>query len=94
VIVEVEAHVGRSRRPHHVRVFGIVTPAVNNMQVAVMRIVHGGSRLAAGGVLHPRNASSSQFSIAVPHRRGLYQVLVRVTNGAQMSNYSGPLVVR
>jgi hypothetical protein len=94
VTVQVEAHVGRSRRAHHVRVFGIVTPALNHMQVAVMRIVHGGSRLAAGGFLHPRNASSSQFSIAVPHRRGLYQVLVRVTNGAQMSNYSGPLVVR
>jgi hypothetical protein len=94
VTVQVEAHVGRSRRAHHVRVFGIVTPAVNNMLVAVMRIVHGGSRLAAGGSLHPRNASSSRFSIAVPHRRGLYQVLVRVTNGAQMSNYSGPLVVR
>jgi hypothetical protein len=94
VTVQVEAHVGRSRRAHHVRVFGIVTPAVNYMRVAVMRIVHGGSRLAAGGSLRPRNASSSQFSIAVPHRRGLYEVLVRVTNGAQMSNYSGPLVVR
>jgi hypothetical protein len=94
VTVQVEAHVGRSRRAHHVRVFGIVTPAVNDMQVGVMRIVHGGSRLAAGGFLHPRNAGSSEFSIAVPRRRGLYQVLVRVTNGAQMSNYSSPLVVR
>jgi hypothetical protein len=94
VAVQVEAHVGRSRRAHHVRIFGIVTPAENNMQVGVMKIVHGGSRLAAGGALHARNASSSQFSIAVPRRRGLYQVLVRVTNGAQMSNYSGPLVVR
>jgi hypothetical protein len=71
-----------------------VTPAVNDMQVGVMRIVHGGSRLAAGGFLHPRSAGSSEFSIAVPRRRGLYRVLVRVTNGAQMSNYSSPLVVR
>jgi hypothetical protein len=94
VTVNVEAHVGRSRRAHHVRVFGTVTPAESGMQVAVMKIVHGGSRLAAGGTLHPRNASSSQFSIAVPRRRGVYQVLVRVTNGAQMSNYSSPLVVR
>jgi hypothetical protein len=94
VAVRVEAHVGRSRRAHHVRIFGTVTPAQNNMQVGIMRIVHGGSRLAAGGALRPRNATSSQFSIAVPHRRGVYQVLVRVTTGAQVSNYSQPLVVR
>jgi hypothetical protein len=93
VAVGVEAHVGRSRRHHHVRVFGIVTPAENGMQVGIMRVVHGGSRLAAGGSLHPRNASSSQFSIAVPHRRGVYYVLVRVTNGAQVSSASGPLLV-
>jgi hypothetical protein len=93
VAVAVEANVGRSRRRRHVRIFGTVTPAENNMQVGVMKLVHGGSRLAAGGFLHPLNASSSQFSIAVPHRRGLYQVLVRVTSGAQVSNYSRPLVV-
>jgi hypothetical protein len=94
VAVQVEAHVGRSRRAHHVRVFGIVTPAKNGMQVGIMRFVHGGTRLAAGCGLRPRNASSSQFSCAVPHRRGVYQVLVRVTTGAQVSSYSGPLVVR
>jgi len=94
VAVRVEAHVGRSPRRHHVRVFGIVTPAENGMQVGIMRLVHGGSRLAAGCSLRPRNAASSQFSCAVPHRRGVYRVLVRVTTGAQVSNYSGPLVVR
>jgi hypothetical protein len=93
VAVGVEAHVGRSRRHRHVRVFGIVTPAENGMKVGVMKIVHGGSRPVAGGFLRPRNASSSQFSIAVPHRRGVYYVLVRVTNGGQVSNASGPLVV-
>jgi hypothetical protein len=93
VAVQVEAHVGRSRRAHHVRVFGIVTPAENGMQVGVMRFVHGGTRLAAGCGLRPRSASSSQFSCAVPHRRGVYEVLVRVTTGAQVSSYGGPLVV-
>jgi hypothetical protein len=94
VAVQVEAHVGRSRRPRHVRFYGIVTPAENGMQVGIMRIVHGGSRLAAGCSLRPSNAGSSRFSCAVPHRRGVYQVLVRVTAGGQVSNYSGPLVVR
>jgi hypothetical protein len=94
VAVQIEARVGRSRRAHHFRVYGLVTPAVNYMRVGIMRIVHGGSRLAAGNSLRPFNASSSQFSIAVPNRRGVYRVLVRVTNGAQISNYSGPLVIR
>jgi hypothetical protein len=93
VAVRVEAHVGRSPRARHVRVFGIVTPAENGMQVGVMRFVRGGTRLAAGCGLRPRNASSSQFSCAVPHRRGVYEVLVRVTTGAQVSSYGGPLVV-
>jgi hypothetical protein len=94
VAVQIEARVGRSRRPHHFRVYGTVTPAQNYMRVGIMRIVHGGSRLAAGNSLRPLNAGSSQFSIAVPHRRGVYRVLVRVTSGAQISNYSGPLVIR
>jgi hypothetical protein len=94
VAVVVDAHVGRSRRPHHFRIYGTVSPAQNYMRVGIMRIVHGGSRLAAGNSLRPLNAGSSQFSCAVPNRRGVYRVLVRVTSGAQVSNYSGPLVVR
>jgi hypothetical protein len=93
VAVQVEAHVGRSPRPHHVRIFGIVTPAENFMQVGIMKLVHGRSRLAAGCFLRPRNATSSKFSCAVPHRRGVYEVLVRVTSGGDVSSYSGPLVV-
>jgi hypothetical protein len=94
VAVQIEARVGRSRRPRHFRIYGLVTPAENYMRVGIMRIVHGGSRLVAGNSLRPFNAGSSQFSIAVPHRRGVYRVLVRVTSGAQISNYSGPLVIR
>jgi hypothetical protein len=94
VAVQIVAHVGRVRRRHHARIYGIVTPSVPGMQVGIMRLTHGRDVLASGTVLRPRNATSSSFSRVVPVRRGLYRVLVRVTNGAQVSNYSRPLLIR
>jgi hypothetical protein len=49
--------------------------------------------LAGGTVLRHLNATSSKFSRVVPVSRGVYRVLVRVTNGAQVSNYGQPLVI-
>ena len=91
VAVQVESHVARARRPHHVRIFGAVTPAENGMQVGVLREVHGHGVLMGGTGLVARNATSSKFNVVVPARRGVYRVLVRVTNGAQISSY-GPLM--
>jgi hypothetical protein len=95
VAVQVIAHVGRTHRRHHARIYGTVTPAVDGMEVAVMRITGGRNVLVAGTVLHHHNATSSRFSrvIRVRHR-AIYRVLVRVTNGAQTSNYSQPLFIR
>jgi hypothetical protein len=94
VAVRVAAHVGSVRRRHHARIFGTVAPAVDGMQVAILRISHGRGVLVSGTVLRHRNATSSQFSRVVPVTRGVYRVLVRVINGAQVSNYSQPLVIR
>jgi hypothetical protein len=94
VAVRVESHVGHVRRPHFARFYGIVTPAVDGQQVAILRITHGRGVLVSGTVLRHRNATTSKFSRVVPVRRGLYRVLVRVVNGAQVSNYSQPLVIR
>jgi hypothetical protein len=95
VAVRVEAHVGRTRRRHHARIYGTVTPAVNGMEVGIMRIVDGRNALVAGTVLRHRNATSSRFSRVIRVRRGaVYRVLVSVTNGAQISNYSQPLFIR
>lgn len=95
VAVRVEAHVGRTRARHQARIYGTVTPAVNGMEVGIMRITGGRNVLVAGTVLLNRNATSSRFSRVIRIKRGaVYRVLVRVTNGAQTSNYSQPLFIR
>lgn len=91
VAVRVRYHVGRSRRAHHVRFTGIVTPAEDGAKVGILRIVHGRGVLVAGATLHHHSATSSAFSANVRFHRGLYRVLVVVTSGAQVSAY-GPSV--
>ncbi len=95
VAVKVEAHVGRTRRRHHARIYGTVSPAIDGMEVGIMHVVGGREVLVAGTVLHHNNATSSRFSRVIRVRRhGLYRVFVKVTNGAQSSNYSQPLFIR
>jgi len=93
VAVTVVSHLARARRPHFVRIYGTVTPAEDGMQVGVLRFVHGRSVLVGGATLHHRNASSSAFSLVVPARRGVYRVLARVINAAQVSSYGQPLLI-
>jgi hypothetical protein len=95
VAVKVEAHVGRTHRRHHARIYGTVSPAIDGMEVGIMHVVGGHEVLVAGTVLHHNNATSSRFSRAIRVKRhGLYRVFVKVTNGAQSSNYSKPLFIR
>lgn len=94
VAVAISAHVGRTHRRHHARIYGTVTPAVDGMQVAIMRVIGGRNVLVAGTSLHHANATSSRFSRSLRVTRGLYRVFVKVTNGAQVSNYSTPLFIR
>jgi hypothetical protein len=93
VAVRVSSHVGRAHRRHFARIFGVVTPAEDGAQVGILRITHGRGVLVGGTVLRHRDATSSKFSRVVPVGRGVYRVLVRVTNGAQVSNYGVPLVI-
>jgi hypothetical protein len=95
VAVKVEAHVAGTRRRHHARIYGTVTPAIDGMEVGIMRVVGGHEVLVAGTVLLHHNATSSRFSRVIRVKRhGLYRVFVKVTNGAQSSNYSVPLFIR
>jgi len=93
VAARVSAHIGRSNRRHHARIFGTVSPAIA-AEVGILRVSHGRNVLVAGTVLRPDTPTTSSFSRVVPISRGIYRVLVRVTNGAQISNYSGPLLIR
>ena len=94
VAVQVASHIGRSRLAHHIRFYGTVAPAEDGAQVAILRIVHGRGVLVGGTRLVHLDAGHSRFNRPVPTRRGVYRVLVRVTNGAQVSNYGVPLVIR
>jgi hypothetical protein len=94
VAVQVASHIGRSRLAHHIRFYGTVSPAEDGAQVAILRIVHGRGVLVGGTTLVHLDAGRSRFNRPVPTRRGVYRVLVRVTNGAQLSNYGQPLVIR
>jgi hypothetical protein len=84
----------RSHRRHHVRFVGTVMPAEDGSRVGILRIVHGRGVLVAGTGLRHRNATSSAFTADVPFRRGLYRVLVVVTNGAQVSAYARSVFLR
>jgi hypothetical protein len=92
VSVLVSSHLGRARRPHHVRVYGTVTPAENGMLVLIMRISHGHEVLVGRAVLHG-SAGHSSFSRQVPLRTGIYRVLAQVS-GAQVASYGRPLLIR
>jgi hypothetical protein len=95
VAVKVEAHVAGTRRRHHARIYGTVTPAIDGMEVGIMHVVGGHEVLVGGTVLLHHNATSSRFSHVIRVKRhGLYRVFVKVTNGAQVSNYSQPLFIR
>lgn len=95
VAVQVTAHVRPTHRRHHARIYGTVTPAIDGMEVAIMRVIGGRERLVAGTVLRHNTATSSRFSRVIRiHRHALYRVFVKVTNGAQTSNYSEPLLIR
>ena len=94
VAVRVDAHVGRARQRHFARIYGTVAPGEDGMQVGILRITRGRGVLVGGTILRHRNASSSTFGSVVPVKPGVYRVLVRVTNGAQVSNYSQPLLIR
>ncbi len=72
-----------------------MTPAVDGMEVAIMRVIGGRNVLVAGTILRHRNATSSRFSRVIRVKRSaVYRVFVKVTNGAQTSNYSQPLFIR
>jgi hypothetical protein len=94
VAVSVTAHVGRTHHRHHARIYGIVSPAVDGMQVAIMRVVAGRNVLVAGTALRHASSTSSRFSRVLRVKRGVYRVFVKITNGAQVSNYSTPLFIR
>lgn len=95
VAVQVEAHLARARRRHHVRIFGVVKPAIDGMEVQILRVSPGHEAHIGTTYLRHYTATSSRFSAVVRvHAHNTYRVLVEVTNGAQSSNVSQPLYIK
>jgi len=95
VAVRVAFHVRRARRRGYVRLYGTVAPAEVGALVGFQLLTPGRSVNEGGAVVKAGTAAVSSFSRVVRLRhRGLYRALVKVSDGAHVSNYSAPILIR
>jgi hypothetical protein len=96
VAVRISVHVRRTHRRGYVRLYGTVAPAEVGALVGFQRLIPGGRTVNQGGtVVKAGTASVSSFSGRLRvHRRGLYRVLVKIADGAHVSAYSEPVLIR
>jgi hypothetical protein len=96
VAVRVTVHVRRAHRRGYVRLYGTVTPAQVGALVGFQRLIPGGRTVNEGGTsVRAGTAAVSSFNGALRvRRRGLYRVLIKVSDGAYVSAYSTPVLVR
>jgi hypothetical protein len=95
VAVRVSFHVRRARRRGYVRFFGTVAPAEVGAQVGFQLLRPGKSINEGGTVVKAGTSGVGRFSGRMRLRhRGLYRALVKVSDGAHVSDYSEPILVR
>lgn len=95
VAVRVSFHARHTRRHRFVRLYGTVAPAEVGALVGFQLLRPGRSVNKGGTVVKAGTATVSRFSRVVHIRhRGLYRALVKVSDGAHVSNYSAPILVR
>ncbi len=96
VAVRVSFHVRRARRRGYVRLYGTVAPAEVGALVGFQLLRPGKSVNEGGTSVTAGSSIVSRFSAVVRLRhRGLYRALVKVSNdGAHVSNYSEPVLIR
>jgi hypothetical protein len=95
VDLRVSAKAGRVGPRGKALFHGIVSPAMNGAQIAVMHSTRGRQIFVAGTVLHHRTSKSSRFSLLAKVRRGnVYRILVHLPGGPLSSTYSPPILVR
>ena len=85
--------VHRNRPGRYYRMYGTVTPIEVGAQVGFQLLRPGRSSLNVGGTfVHSGSPTVSTFSTIVRVRRpGVYQALVKVSDGAHVSAYSEPI---
>jgi hypothetical protein len=94
VAVRVSFHVRSTRRRGYARLYGTVTPAEVGALVGFQLLRPGKSVNKGGTVVKGATASYSTFSRVVHVQRGLYKALVQITDGAHVSSYSAPIMIR
>jgi hypothetical protein len=94
VAVRVSFHARRTRRRGYVRLYGNVAPAEVGAQVGFQLLQPGKSVNEGGTVVKAGSATVSTFSRVVRVRHpGLYRALIKISDGAHVSNYSPPIPV-
>jgi hypothetical protein len=97
VAVKATVHVRSTNRRGYVRLYGTVTPAEPGAQVGFQLLKPGHASINQGGTpVKAATATGSTFSGFMRLRHpGLYRVLIKVTSdGAHVSNYSAPILIR
>jgi hypothetical protein len=95
VDLRVSAKAGRAGPRGKALFHGVVSPAMDGAEIAVMHSTRGREIFVAGTVLHHRTTRSSRFSLLAKVRRGnIYRILVHLPGGPLSSTYSPPVLVR
>jgi hypothetical protein len=94
VAVRVTLHARATRRHGFARLFGTVSPAEVGALVGFQLLTPGRSRNVGGTVVKSASATTSSFSRVVRVHRGLYKALVKISDGAHVSAYSAPVLIR
>jgi hypothetical protein len=95
VAVRVSFHVRRAAKRGYVRFFGTVAPAEVGAQVGFQLLQPGKSINEGGTIVKPGTSGVGSFSGRMRLRHhGLYRALVKVSDGAHVSDYSEPILVR
>jgi hypothetical protein len=95
VAVRVSFHAHRTRRRGRVRLSGTVAPAEVGALVGFQLLRPGRSINEGGTVVKTGTPTVSRFSRVIRVRHpGLYRALIRINDGAHVSNYSAPVFVR
>jgi hypothetical protein len=95
VDLRVSAKAGRVGPRGKALFHGIVSPAMEHAEIAVMRQVHGRQVFVTGTKLRHHTTRSSSFSLLAKAKRGnIYRILVHIPGGPLSSTYSAPILVR
>ena len=95
VAVRISLHAHATKRHGFARLYGTVAPAEVGAQVGFQLLKPGHRSANVGGtIVKAGTATVSKFSRTIRVHRGLYQVLVKVSDGAHVSGYSAPVLIR